>query len=164
MIVSHHVVSGYWTQKSSRCSEPLSHFSSPLQRTLKFPLQMIIQPWAHWTQEVDISKDEWIMVWIISQSESMLETKKENSLIWELIWSMVILNESNSHSNYICRDLGVSLSGRDLETCRTYMSSELWVQFLECTYLSLSISLSLSLSLCVCVCVCFMHATHTCTL
>jgi len=38
MVVSHHVVAGNWTQdlwKSSQCSQPLSHLSSPLNIFLK---------------------------------------------------------------------------------------------------------------------------------
>jgi hypothetical protein len=40
MVVSHHVVAGIWTQelqKSSQCSYPLSHLTSPLQELLMAP-------------------------------------------------------------------------------------------------------------------------------
>jgi hypothetical protein len=52
MVVNHHVVAGIWTQdlqKSSQCSYPLSHLSSPLYQFIYSPMS-----YKHTVQTVDL--------------------------------------------------------------------------------------------------------------
>ena len=80
VVVSHHVVAGIWTQdlwKSSQCSYPLSHLTSPRQKfksaiSLEFPETAIsVGNWTHMGRVDHICN---LSTWGIGQWDHRFET------------------------------------------------------------------------------------------